>query len=989
MAQKLGEAYVEITSKDSLDAGLNAARSKVTGWLGNIGQGIAQGVGQALARGIGDLVRAGLDQIGESIQAASNLNESINKVGVAFGESSQQILAWSKNSETALLLSQQQALEAASSFGLLFREMGVGTDKAADMSEQMVQLASDLASINNIPVTEALSKLQSGLVGEVRPLRDVGVLLNDAAVSQEAVKLGLAGSTKAVSDQAKVLARYNLILEQTALQQGDVARTLEGTANQQRLFTTSIKDIQTSIGQVFEPVYNIFLRNINKLIQDNRAWGQQVLENFARGLADGIRYITPAIAQIGAMIRYWLQPHSPPKILPDLDKWGAEAMQIYLKGWTSGNFNELKTLGDAIEGVLRGFAGAGKVDQVDLVSRIFGSTQAVAKAVDEFARLGTVSSGSIDAIRRAAGPAGDSIAGLVGSYFDLQKATKRTADAQKELTDITDRYSKLIDPLDEQIDAVSRKQQDLQDAQRTDQLNQELSDPLLDWGTRQQDQLELQRLGLERQKRALEDQRDTAVNTTQDKLDAAKKEQDAAQETFDKQQAALDQQTKLNQLAGEQIDTENQLAEKRKQAADEAARLAEQLHQAMLSYQLSLTDTAGKIAILRGELAKTQEGTPEYFALLEQIAGLEQQSADESKRKADTLHDAQLSYNLALTDTAGQIAIWRDELAKTQPGTAEYFDILTKIVDLQNSIKGSGDGGGIVPLTPGDVTNLQQTTESVQSLTDAVQGLFDALTGKSNGSVSISDTLRGQLNAMSAEMTFWKSVFSGDWNQAWDDLVTYGKLDQDTSAGNILIWLGTILGYLQTWRTQISPEWAGAISDWSTGLDAWFNTEAGKFSTWFTDRLTDIGTWLGNISTAISTFSLSDAASTMLGTMWDGMKEKWGEISDWWTEKMKWLLSQIPALPSWLGGGGSVTGSSYSGSGSSGSVHPSAVSASLSPAATAIASMTGGSSSVRTDNSVNFHPGSIVVQASSYEAGSDAADGILAKLRSKGIRLGG
>lgn len=1039
MASRLGEAYIAIVGKDELDPGLNAARAKVNGWLNNIAQGIGQGIGNALANGIGNLLRAGVAQIGESITATSDLNESISKVGVAFADSSQEILEWSRTSETALGLSRQQALESASSFGLLFREMGVGTEKAADMSEQMVQLAADLASINNISVDEALTKLRAGLVGEAEPLRTVGVLLNEASTAQEAVSLGLATSTKNVTDQAKVMARYSLILKQTTLQQGDFSRTLEGTANQQRIFTASLKDISASIGRIFEPVYNVLLRNINKLIQDNRAWGEQVLQNFASGLASGIRSLVPFFAQLRAIFSYWLQPHSPPKLLPNLDKWGADALKIYLQGWTSGDFGELKTLGDAIEGVLRSFGSAGKIDQGDLVARIFGSTQAVAKAVDEFRRLGSVSGDSLNAIRRAAGPAGDSIAGLVDSYFELQKATKNAAAAQENLNGITSRYSKLIDPLDKTIDEISRKQQDLQDAQRVDELQQELSNPLLDWSTRQQDALELQRLELERQKRALEGERDTAVDTAQDKVDAAKKQQDAAQETFDKQQAALDQQIKLNDLAGEQAGIEQQLADKRKQAAEEAARLAEQLHDAMLAYQLSLADTSGKIAILRGELAKTKDGSAEYYRLLDQIGGLEQQAAGESQRKADQLHDAQLGYNLAISNTAGQIAIWREELEKTAPGTAEYFDILTRIAGLQQSLQGGGAGGGgdLSLISPTDTQNTEQASQAFQDLATAVQEAFGALTGNNGNGASMSDTLRsstptpelsqntrdfidaikqlstsigeiaGPLEVMQEALvalglatgktkddaeknaTGITKVFGDaagtvdgivdkDWRKALGSLINI--------FGDVLLWVagalpGTDGGDPKDPNSPISnirARGAGFLLALAGGMEIAFGHvfTVSYFSwlQWMSDQLHGAdGSKPKDSASPIA--GVEGSGSGLVNSFWNGMKKVWSDLSSWWSEKMNWIASQIPALPSWLGG--SATSSSFSDNAAS----------SLNATASSLPAMAS-SSSVSTDNSIMFAAGSIVVQASSFAEGQAAADGLLSKLRARGIRVG-
>lgn len=214
----------------------------------------------------------------DSVQAASDLTESINKIDVAFAGSGKAVLDWSKGSAGALGQSRRQALEAASSFGLLFRTMGLGAGTSAEMSEKLVQLAADLASINNISPEEALLKLRSGLVGEAEPLRQVGVLLDETTVKNKAMEMGLALTEKALTQQDKVMARYQLILEQTSLSQGDFARTSGELANQQRILAANIEDSQAIIGKVLKPIASGAVLLANSYIMQQIAlaegWGK-------------------------------------------------------------------------------------------------------------------------------------------------------------------------------------------------------------------------------------------------------------------------------------------------------------------------------------------------------------------------------------------------------------------------------------------------------------------------------------------------------------------------------------------------------------------------------------------------------------------------------------------------------------------------------------------------------------------------------------------
>lgn len=108
-----------------------------------------------------------------------------------------------------------------------------------------------------------------------------------------------------------------------------------------------------------------------------------------------------------------------------------------------------------------------------------------------------------------------------------------------------------------------------------------------------------------------------------------------------------------------------------------------ELSNAIFQYKLAITDTVGQLALYYGKLQQTQSGTVEYYNLLTTIAGLEKQLSADEIQKAEQRASALLEYRLALEDTAGQIKIWQDELAKTEEGSAEWYQIQTRLVGLQ------------------------------------------------------------------------------------------------------------------------------------------------------------------------------------------------------------------------------------------------------------------------------------------------------------------
>ena len=190
-----------------------------------------------------------------TVMAASNLSESLAKTNTVFGKNAQAIESWSKTTASALGVSQQAALEAAGTYGNLFRAFGINEQESAKMSQSLVTLAADLASFNNVPIEDALLALRSGLSGETEPLKRFGIALNEARLKEQALADGLIKTTKGVLPQAiKTQAAYSLIMKDSALAQGDVARTADGLANQLKFLKAGLEDAKTGFGEALLPI---------------------------------------------------------------------------------------------------------------------------------------------------------------------------------------------------------------------------------------------------------------------------------------------------------------------------------------------------------------------------------------------------------------------------------------------------------------------------------------------------------------------------------------------------------------------------------------------------------------------------------------------------------------------------------------------------------------------------------------------------------------
>lgn len=246
--------------EDRVSSGLDRIRGKMDtlGGKGTAAVALGSLASAGLQRGLG-LVQEALsgvvDQAFQSVNAASSLNEAVSKSQAVFGEFAGEMDKWASTAADSFGQSKRSALEAAGTYGNLFQAFGIGRQQAADMSKNLVELASDLASFNNTSVDEALLALRSGLSGETEPLKRFGVALNDARLKEEALRMGLIKTTSGVLPQAiKTQAAYALILKDTTLAQGDFDRTSDGLANTQKSLAAAVEDAQAKIGEKLLPV---------------------------------------------------------------------------------------------------------------------------------------------------------------------------------------------------------------------------------------------------------------------------------------------------------------------------------------------------------------------------------------------------------------------------------------------------------------------------------------------------------------------------------------------------------------------------------------------------------------------------------------------------------------------------------------------------------------------------------------------------------------
>jgi len=236
----------------------NNATEKASSSFGSafssIGSTVANVMGGAVVNAMSAAASAVGSFVPEAIGLASDLNETVSKIGVVFGENSSQIEDWASTAATSMGISSLQALDAAGTYGALFDAMGIGKAKSTEMSEGLVQLAADMGSFNNMDPTIVMDKLRAAVGGETDGLKTLGININAAAIEHKALAMGLAKTKDGIDANAKAQAVYALVMEQSKTAQGDFARTSDGLANSTKINAAAWADITATIGSVFLPI---------------------------------------------------------------------------------------------------------------------------------------------------------------------------------------------------------------------------------------------------------------------------------------------------------------------------------------------------------------------------------------------------------------------------------------------------------------------------------------------------------------------------------------------------------------------------------------------------------------------------------------------------------------------------------------------------------------------------------------------------------------
>jgi len=280
-------------------SGLKEAETGLSGFSSNL-----QSTGASMMKFGGAMslgVTAPILLLGKTaFSAASDINESLNKVKVVFGESAKEIDTWSKSSAKNIGLSRREALAAAGSFGDMFTQIGFTQEASGKMSKSVLQMSADLGSFSNLDTADVSERITAAFRGEFDSLQKVIPNINAARVEKEALALSGKKLASELTAQEKAQAVLNIVEKDGAKAKGDFANTSKDAANATKIFKAQVDDLLGTVGKNLLPIFTKGIGLVSGLAETFSGLSDKTKKFILIG-AGIAAAIGPAITVVGAL----------------------------------------------------------------------------------------------------------------------------------------------------------------------------------------------------------------------------------------------------------------------------------------------------------------------------------------------------------------------------------------------------------------------------------------------------------------------------------------------------------------------------------------------------------------------------------------------------------------------------------------------------------------------------------------------------------------
>lgn len=211
----------------------------------------------------------------ECLDLGSDLMEVQNVVDTTFKSLNGSVNEFAAKAMTSFGLSETVTKQYMGTLGAMSKSMGFSEQSAYNMASAVTGLAGDVASFYNLSTDEAFDKLKSIWTGETETLKSIGVLLTQTNLDQYALNNGFGKTTASMTEQEKVMLRYQYTMSALSDASGDFAKTSGSWANQIRILSLQFDSLKATLGQGFINLFTPIIQMINSLLSRLQVLAQQ------------------------------------------------------------------------------------------------------------------------------------------------------------------------------------------------------------------------------------------------------------------------------------------------------------------------------------------------------------------------------------------------------------------------------------------------------------------------------------------------------------------------------------------------------------------------------------------------------------------------------------------------------------------------------------------------------------------------------------------
>tara|TARA_B110000046_G_scaffold178277_1_gene205998 strand:- start:142 stop:1737 length:1596 start_codon:yes stop_codon:yes gene_type:complete len=196
---------------------------------------------------------AGIGLVKSIVSLGLSAGETASKFKAVFGPAADDMNRKVQALRKTIPSTTAEMQNALSTFAAMAKGFGLNSQAANLFSVEMVKVAGDIASFHDLPIEEAFGKIRSAVSGEFEPMKQLGIVINEARLKQEGLSLAIWDGAGTMSAAQKALAVQSIMIRDMGSANGDAAATADSAANRVKFLRAELLETGTKIGTTALP----------------------------------------------------------------------------------------------------------------------------------------------------------------------------------------------------------------------------------------------------------------------------------------------------------------------------------------------------------------------------------------------------------------------------------------------------------------------------------------------------------------------------------------------------------------------------------------------------------------------------------------------------------------------------------------------------------------------------------------------------------------